>query len=152
MVENGTRRVYSVDASPAYIAAARSEAERRGYVDDTTYVEGDFVDNVDVVPDVDVVTLDRVVCCYPDVDALLGSAASKAQSAIGLVFPRDETIVRLAVRIGNCALRVFGSDFQAFVHPHLKIEQILVENGFQRVRSDKDLIWTTALYARNQPE
>jgi hypothetical protein len=41
------------------------------------------------LPDADVVTLDRVVCCYPDPEALLGAAA-KTRQVLAFTYPRVE--------------------------------------------------------------
>ncbi|MDH5588764.1 MAG: class I SAM-dependent methyltransferase, partial [Gemmatimonadota bacterium] len=82
------------DASPAYLDAARSEGERRGHADRVRYVLGDFVDVADDIEPADVVTLDRVVCCYPDMPALVDASASRALESYGLVFPRVTPLTR----------------------------------------------------------
>ena len=76
----GASRAQAVDASEAYVETARAEAERRGYGDQTTARVGDFVELAPSIEPADVVTLDRVVCCYPDVDALLGAAAEQGDA------------------------------------------------------------------------
>ena len=68
------------DAAPAFLRAARSEAEARGYADRMRYVDGDFVERARQLPAADLVTLDRVVCCYPDMPALLGAAVWALQA------------------------------------------------------------------------
>ena len=62
----GAAHATSVDASAAFLDAAHREAERRGWADRLTQRRGDFVALADEVDDADVVTLDRVICCYPD--------------------------------------------------------------------------------------
>src|SRR5829696_1265069 len=69
----GAARAEAVDASEAYIRTARAEAERRGYGDRTTGRIGDFVELAASIEPADVVTLDRVVCCYPDGGARLSA-------------------------------------------------------------------------------
>lgn len=86
----GVTGITGVDASRAYLAMAREEAERRGYAGDARYVYGDFVALADGIAPADIVTLDRVVCCYPDMAALMDSAAAKAGRFLGLVYPRDD--------------------------------------------------------------
>src|SRR5512143_605941 len=68
-----------VDATEAYVAVARAEAERRGYGDRTRGRVGDFVSLAPEVDAADIVTLDKVVCCYSDMPALLGRAAAHAR-------------------------------------------------------------------------
>ena len=55
-----------VEASPAYLDVARAEIELRYESRPTRFLHGDFATIADTVTDADVVTLDRVVCCYPD--------------------------------------------------------------------------------------
>jgi ubiquinone/menaquinone biosynthesis C-methylase UbiE len=52
-----------LDASPAYISVAREEATRRGHGDRVRFIEGDFVELASSLEAVDIVTLDRVICC-----------------------------------------------------------------------------------------
>ena len=40
-------------------------AQQRGYDDRWHGIVGDFVEIADQVPRADVVTLDKVICCYP---------------------------------------------------------------------------------------
>ena len=68
----------SVDASAAYLEAAKEEAKHRGLSERMNYINGDFVDIARDVPSVDVVTLDRVSCCYHDMEALVGLSSARA--------------------------------------------------------------------------
>src|SRR5512143_2410198 len=58
----GVSRATDVDASQAYIAAARQEAQRRGLDRQVEYIHADFVEIADRIPEADIVTLDRVIC------------------------------------------------------------------------------------------
>src|SRR5689334_23733343 len=67
LLRAGAGHATLVDASTAYLAVARDEARRAGLLDRLAFVEGDFVRHAAPVGRADVVTLDRVICCYPDV-------------------------------------------------------------------------------------
>jgi magnesium-protoporphyrin O-methyltransferase len=60
-----------VDASSAYLSAAREAAARLGHAARVEFIHADFTDIASSIPEADVVTLDRVVCCYPDSQRLL---------------------------------------------------------------------------------
>jgi 2-polyprenyl-3-methyl-5-hydroxy-6-metoxy-1,4-benzoquinol methylase len=60
-----------VDASSAYLKEAKAEAARRGHAERVHFIHADFTDVASEIPPADVVTLDRVVCCYPDFRRLL---------------------------------------------------------------------------------
>ena len=63
-----------VDASSAYLKIANEEAQRQGHSERVKFIHADFTDVADELPQADVVTLDRVVCCYPDFRSLLKAA------------------------------------------------------------------------------
>src|SRR5690348_17260167 len=84
LLRAGAVRAVDVDGSPAYLAASREEAARQGVDDRVEYLDGDVVALADRIEPADLVALDRVVCCYPDMRALLGVAAARTQWRIGL--------------------------------------------------------------------
>lgn len=148
LATSDTESITSVDASPAYLEASRSEARARGYEDRASYISGNFVDAADTIPDADVVTMDRVICCYHDVDALLGTAAEKARHTVGLVFPREKLHVRFGMSLLNGIQTLLRKDFRAFVHPHDKVDEILAERGLFPSGSVDAFIWKVAVYRR----
>jgi magnesium-protoporphyrin O-methyltransferase len=50
---------------------------------------GDFVSLAGTLPDTDVVKLNQVVCCYPEVEALLRGAAARDRRLLAFTYPRD---------------------------------------------------------------
>src|SRR4026209_19957 len=91
--------------APPAPAAARAEARRRGVLERLEFVDGDFVSRSASIDAADIVTLDRVVCCYPDVESLVRLSSSRARSAYGLVLPRDRLILRVGLRLLNIWFR-----------------------------------------------
>src|SRR5262245_32080162 len=53
----GVEKAVDVDASSAYLAAAREEATRQGYADNVQYLHGDFIELAPQVEQADIVTL-----------------------------------------------------------------------------------------------
>ena len=74
------RRRGPLDGSTAHLAAAREETERRGHVRRVEFVHGDFVDLASAIPAADVVTLDRVICCYHEMERLLVACGAQISS------------------------------------------------------------------------
>src|SRR5512134_1267209 len=74
----GMMKALVADASAAYVAAAREEASRRGQTESATVIHGDLLELAETLPRADLVTLDRVVCCYPDYEPMLDEAARHA--------------------------------------------------------------------------
>src|SRR5688572_21687218 len=66
LLARGVTGATLVDAASSYLTAAGAEAQRRGHRERIKFVHGDFVPLAGQLPEADLVTLDRVVCCYPD--------------------------------------------------------------------------------------
>ncbi|MEX2535586.1 MAG: methyltransferase domain-containing protein [Trueperaceae bacterium] len=95
MIRAGARSARLVDASAAYLATARDEAERQGHLERMSFRFGDFVGVAAEEPAAEVVTLDRVICCYDDMEALVSASTARAERLYGLVYPRDSWWNRL---------------------------------------------------------
>jgi SAM-dependent methyltransferase len=144
----GVRSATDVDASEAYLATARREAEERGLGERIRYLHGDFVELADEVDPADIVTLDRVICCYPHVVPLVERSAGRAQRLYGLVYPRDRWWVRLGMRLGNLGCIIFRNDFRIYVHPQRTIDRILAAAGWRQRYAHAGWIWQTAVWER----
>ena len=144
----GVTEITSVDASRAYLALARQEAERRGYAADARYVHGDFVAVADRVEAADIVTLDRVVCCYPHMEALMDHAAAKAGRYLGLVYPRDGWWLKLGAKILNLYPWLRGDAFRTFVHPTAAVEGVAAANGLRKTVHHDGPLWQVVVFAR----
>ncbi|MCA1650068.1 MAG: class I SAM-dependent methyltransferase, partial [Acidobacteria bacterium] len=94
LLEHGAGRAIAVDASSAYLAAAAEEAERRGHTGGIQFVRGDFLDVAGQLPATPVVTLDRVICCYPWYARLLEESLRHAERCFAFSYPRDVWYVR----------------------------------------------------------
>ena len=148
LLDEGVANATQVDASSAYIATARDEAGRRGHADRLELIHGDFVSLSPSLPDADVVTLDRVICCYPDMPALVGAAARKAGRAFGAVYPPDVLWLRFGVRCINALMRLRRSEFRVFVHSPKAIDAVLREHGLERVTQRRTIAWEVVTYRR----
>lgn len=144
----GAARAEAVDASEAYVETARAEAERRGYGDRTTARHGDFVGLAPLIEPADVVTLDRVVCCYPDVNALLGAATEKATRIVGLVYPRDIWWNRAVGRVINAWGWLTRDSTRWYLYRTEQVDGIMRRAGFAGRDISRDWIWQVVLYRR----
>ena len=88
LLKAGAASTVGVDAASASVEAATGLAERAGLRDKVEYHIGDFVDWDDGNTDADIVVLDRVVCCDPDMRALVGASARRSRRLYALTYPR----------------------------------------------------------------
>lgn len=149
LLNDGVIKASYVDASSAYVQAAQEEAIRREIDDRITFLQGDFVDLAVDLPTADIVTLDRVVCCYDDMQALVKLSAEKASNIYGLVFPRDLWPFRLLLPIANFFLGLSGTPFRIFIHRTEQVDQILREKGLEPIYHQKAGFWQVLVYNRN---
>jgi 2-polyprenyl-3-methyl-5-hydroxy-6-metoxy-1,4-benzoquinol methylase len=144
----GVQSVTDVDASQAYLRAAQAEAERLGIADRVQFAHGNFVELADDIQPADIVTLDRVLCCYPDLEQMVNLSARRARQLYGLVYPRDAWWIRLGAVELNFVMRLRKSSFRFFPHPTGEIEAILQKNGLHRTYHNQTLFWQVAVYTR----
>jgi 2-polyprenyl-3-methyl-5-hydroxy-6-metoxy-1,4-benzoquinol methylase len=145
----GLASVTLADASPAYLEAARHHLASRDSSRPAQFFLGDFAATAASLPDSDIVTLDRVVCCYPDVEALLRGAAARARRVIAFTYPRDRWYVRAAVALENSWYRLNKNPFRAFVHSLERMASVLESAGFVRAARHATLQWALDLYHRS---
>lgn len=149
LMRDGAGHAVLVDASAPSLAAARNEARRRGHLDRIDFVDGDFVARASSVEPADIVTLDRVICCYPDVDALVRLSAARARALYGLVLPRDRAVLRVGVRLLNVWFRLRGFRYRAHAHPNARVDALAAEAGLTPAAEAGTFFWRVVLYARS---
>ena len=137
-----------VDASTAHMAAAREETDRRGHTGRVAFTYGDFVTVADTIPEADVVTLDRVLCCFDDMPQLVDLSARKARQFYAAVYPRDVTWMRIALGVLNFVQRVKGTTFRVFLHDPQSIHAALEHAGLTRRNIRHTLGWEVVVYER----
>jgi 2-polyprenyl-3-methyl-5-hydroxy-6-metoxy-1,4-benzoquinol methylase len=148
LADSGMATATVVEASPAYLEVARNEVGARYGSRPTQFVLGDFSAVANTLMDADVVTLDRVVCCYPDAEALLRSAAIRARRLVAFSYPRDRWYMRVTTALQNWWRRLKGNPFRTFVHPPRRMAAVLEAAGFVRIARQGTFVWVLDLYHR----
>ena len=148
LIKRGIRQATIAEASTAYLDTAAAEAERQGLTGQMTLVHGNMAAMGEDLPPADVVTLDKVICCYDDMPGLVQSSIARAGKLYGLVYPRDNWLVKAGFAFENLGCRLKGSDFRVFVYPTREVDGLIGENGFQ-IRSRETVAeWQVVVYGR----
>jgi hypothetical protein len=148
LLEAGAANSMDVDASAPYLQVAEAEAEERGFKDRTAYRHGDFCALADEIEAADVVTLDRVICCYPDVRSLVSKSARHARRLYALVYPVDRWWTRSVARVMNFFTMLSHSDYRMHVHSEALVDRLVREAGLQPHYRHAGMVWQTVVYAR----
>lgn len=145
----GARSVTDVDGSSAYLTIAQEEARRHGDLDRISYRQGDFVELADEIEPADIVVLLRVLCCYPDMRALVRASARRARRSYGVIYPRSTWWMRAASAAYDALRPVAGATAgPGHVHSERDIDAAIRREGFTPVVVDSTWYWRIALYRR----
>ena len=148
LLASGVSTAVSVDASSAYLAAAKEEAERRGVADRLDQRFGNFVDLAPQLEQADIVTLDKVICCYHDVEQLVRLSSAKAKRIYAVVYPRYNLLLRALPKLASVYFRLRRTPFRAFVHSTSVVEALVEGNGLRRTFYRKRGFWQVAVFTR----
>jgi magnesium-protoporphyrin O-methyltransferase len=149
LLDAGAARATAVEASSAFVRVAREESRRRGLGDRIAYEAGDFVELADRVEPADVVTLDRVICCYPDMESLVGRSADRARRVYALVYPQERWWVGLGIRATNLFMRVSRKAYRAYLHRTTDVDAVARAHGLApKLTRRAGPIWQVAVYVR----
>ncbi len=151
LLASGATAATDVDGSPAFVAVARAESERRGVADRVTHQVGDFVALAPVIEAADIVALDRVVCCYPDMEALVKLSVAHSRRRYGLVYPRDLWWIRAGSRIMNAFARLARQQVRAHIHSTAAVDAIVRTAGFAPLLRRTNVFWQVVVYDRKAP-
>lgn len=148
LFKNGLNHSVNVDASTAYQTASKKEATARGLTEKTDYHFGDFTELAPSLPDADIVTLDKVICCYPDLEKLLKTSLKKSGSVYGMIFPRVNAFTKAGFVLVNLWFRIRGSQFRTYLHPTEKVNEIIRSHGFKLMDRKNTILWQVHTFVK----
>ena len=139
----GATRTTNLELSGAYEAEAARLLEEHGLRERAERVVGiDLAVSPDAVEPADIVILHRVVCCYPDYDALLTAAARHARRAVVFSHPPRTWYTRSAIWAENLTYRLTRNPFRSFIHAPESMIDVLARNGFEPRYRHPDRVWS----------
>lgn len=146
LLRRGGARATNVELTAAYEDAARellAEERLDARVDRRV---GGFP-QVEAEP-ADVVVLHRVVCCSPDVDALVGGAATLARRRLVLSFPRHVPWLRVAAATLNRGAQILRWEWRFWIHDPAAIAAAAESAGLARSTETAGRLWQIAVFER----
>ena len=109
---------------------------------------GDFVDKSAEIGDADFVTMDKVLCCYPDYEALLEKALSKCKKSIVISYPIGGLISELVVQLNKIYFYFKKNPFRTYIHSPKEIEAFIKDHGFELKHKSISFPWHVQVYQR----
>lgn len=141
LLARGASSATNVELVEAYDGPAAELAAEVGVTDRVQRVIGDVAVDPSVVGPADLVVLHRVVCCYPDAEALLSAAGRLTQRALVLTHPPYSPVVRAMTRLINLGQRVMGREYRAFDHDPDLMTSVLQAEGLRVSHRRSGLVW-----------
>lgn len=148
LLKNGAARAYGIDISEEMIGSARKLAKESGLEGVTEYRQGDFTAMSESVEAADIVILDRVLCCYENVDALLGQALGKCRGTLAISFPRPALVASLSFHTMIVLGKVLRWSFIPSWHDWKRLLHSIRESGFTPFSSGKTFVWAVHVFRR----
>lgn len=148
LLKTGLSYAESVEAATAYLKAAKEESKRRDLEGQIRFYHGDFVQLAPEIPPADIVTLDRVICCYHDMPAQVKLSLERSRKLYGLVYPRDIWRMKFVAKIQNFILRMRRNPFRLFIHATEKVDALVRSHGFEQYYYKNTFLWQVVIYSR----
>jgi len=112
LLKAGMARV-NVELTPTYETAASELIVEAGLSDRVERRVMDFAEAGTEVEPADVVVMNRVICCYPDMPKLAGAAADQARGMLVMSFPNRRWWTRLGLTLANFGFRFIRMHVQS---------------------------------------
>ena len=141
LLKDGASRAVNVELATQYENVASELIHQRGLGDRVERQLGDFVGQAGNIPAADLVVMNRVVCCYPDADALVGAAAEHARRYLVMAFPVDRWWIRWGIAADNAWCAVRGNAFRGYVHATRTVIASAQHRGMRPVEHSRGFIW-----------
>jgi magnesium-protoporphyrin O-methyltransferase len=139
LLKAGASSAVNAELSPAYEPFARELWREAGVEERAEYRIGDVTQNG--VEPADAVVMNKVVCCYPDAEALVGAAAERARRYLVMSFPRERRLTRIGFGGLNLISRLLRWEFRSFIHPVAEILGAAERRGLKPVDDHRGLVW-----------
>jgi magnesium-protoporphyrin O-methyltransferase len=117
LLKAGLASAVSVELTPTYEASAAELLRETGFADRVERRVMNFVDAGQEIGAADIVVMNRVICCYPDLPGLAGAAADRARGILVMSFPTERWWARVVVWMANVGMAITRREFRIFLHP-----------------------------------
>ena len=148
LLKAGVTRAVNVELTPTYETAAGELLVESGLGDRVERLVMDFAEAGIEVQPADVVVMNRVICCYPDMPKLAGAAADRAKGVLVISFPNRRWWTRLGLTVANFGFRVIRLQFRVFLHPPALILAAVEQRGFKTRLNQPGLLWQVVALER----
>ena len=144
LLRRGASHATNLELADAYDGPARELAAEAGLGGRVSRRLLDIAAAPTQVEPADIVILNRVVCCYPDYERLLGAAADHARHLLVFSYPPRNLISRALLATQHAVFQITGRSFRAFAHPPNAMLEVLAMHGLRTTYRHHATVWQVA--------
>jgi magnesium-protoporphyrin O-methyltransferase len=148
LLKDGAEHAIGVDMSEGMLREAKRFAHEFGLAEKTDYVAGDFTQLSPSIPESDVTILDKVVCCYEDVEQLVRTSTEKTGQTYALSHPKENLLMKMLFRGHMTLASIFHWSFHPFWHNWADVRSLVQSNGFEMAYENSTISWQVLVYKR----
>jgi len=148
LLQRGASTSVGVDLSEGMLQEARKFAEGLGLSKRTEYINGDFVALAPSIQQSDIIVLDKVVCCYENLRALVTSSTGKTNRIYALSHPKENLLMKGLFKSHMALARLFGWSFHPFWHDWAEMKSLILSQGFTLAYERSTVAWQVLVFRR----
>lgn len=148
LLKEGATKSLGIDLAEGMLEKAKHFADDMGFRDQAEYRLGDFVQLADSIEQSDITTLDKVVCCYENLDGLIDMSTKKTRSVLALSHPADSLPVKILFKTQILLAKLFKWEFRPFWHDWSLMRSMILARGFDLVYQNSTVAWQVVVFKR----
>lgn len=150
LLEQGAIRAHGIDIAEGMLDQARDFAADMQLSDRVNYTTGDFVELAAEISSADITLLDKVVCCYENVEELVRLSTEHTRKIYAVSRPRDVWFMRWMFKTQAALMKLFRFAFFPCWHNWNQVHDRILAAGFTPVFNDHTMLWDVAVYRRRR--
>ena len=148
LLQHGAASSVGIDIAEGMINHAKELACELGLESKARYYVGDFVAMNGEIPESDVTILDKVVCCYENVEALMEKSVSKTRQTYALSFPGANPLIKFFFKTQILIGKLLRFSFRPYWHDWERICAAIQSRGFREIYRNKTFLWSVRVYRK----
>lgn len=148
LLQHGASTSVGVDMSEGMLQEARTFSDKLGLTGRTEFIHGDFAVLAPSIQQSDITVLDKVVCCYDNVRALVTSSTAVTNRVYALSHPKENVLMKGLFKSHMALARMFGWSFHPFWHDWAELKSLIIARGFTLAYERSTLAWQVLVFRR----
>jgi magnesium-protoporphyrin O-methyltransferase len=144
----GGAQTSSIDASSSYLLQSQNHATENEWGSKTQFIFGDYTEVHNQVHSPDYITLDKVICCYPNFKEIIEISCFKANSHVALSYPTDDVFSKIIFGLIILFMEFKRNSFRPYIHPVKSIRKAFEQYGYERVSYAMAFPWHIETYRK----